>query len=271
MLNLLKHNKHLTIKPTDKNLGPAIMETKVYIKQVLTEHLLTKDYKQLTTAEAKKAELTYFKCNIHSFHRTPIFYGLPKVHKPLYYLEASSKWLQQSISSLLHMVRLQNESTVTTCPILHQNSKEVIKDLKAMHIPKRALLFSADAVAMYTTIDTNLGISSIRDLITEHQDKLPTNFPTNLIGTQTCVMKCNFFTFSDTNWLQLAGTAMGTPVACSDATVSFGQYENTTILTQFRPNLLYYKRYIDDMIGIWLPQEIMATSRNKQKQHMQQL
>lgn len=69
-------------------------------------------------------------------------------------------------------------------------------------------------------------------------------------------MKCNFFTFSDTNWLQLAGTAMGTPVACSDATVSFGQYENTTILTQFRPNLLYYKRYIDDMIGIWLPQEI---------------
>jgi hypothetical protein len=45
VLHLLKHNKHLTIKPTDKNLGPAVVETAVYTKQVLTEHLLTKDYK----------------------------------------------------------------------------------------------------------------------------------------------------------------------------------------------------------------------------------
>jgi hypothetical protein len=83
VLNLLKHNKHLTIKPTDKNLGPTVMETAVYTKQVLTEHLLTKDYKQLSVTEAKnilakfkntlqklisnnqdlltKAELIYFK------------------------------------------------------------------------------------------------------------------------------------------------------------------------------------------------------------------
>jgi hypothetical protein len=53
VLKLLRHNKHLTIKATDKNLGPAIMETKDYINQVLTEHLLTKDYKQLSTTEAK--------------------------------------------------------------------------------------------------------------------------------------------------------------------------------------------------------------------------
>jgi hypothetical protein len=44
--------------------------------------------------------------------------------------------------------------------------------------------------------------------------------------------------------LQLAGTAMGTPVACSYATISFGHHENTKILEEFQPNLLYYKRYI---------------------------
>ena len=43
VLHLLKHNKHLTIKPTDKNLGPAVMETAVYTRQMPTEHLLTKD------------------------------------------------------------------------------------------------------------------------------------------------------------------------------------------------------------------------------------
>jgi hypothetical protein len=53
VLHLLKHNKHLTIKPTEKNLGPAVMETAIYTRQILTEHLLTKDYKQLSTTEAK--------------------------------------------------------------------------------------------------------------------------------------------------------------------------------------------------------------------------
>jgi hypothetical protein len=46
---------------------------------------------------------------------------------------------------------------------------------------------------------------------------------------------------------------MGTPVACSYDTVSLRHYENTTVLTQFRSNLIYYKKYIDDVIGIWMP------------------
>jgi hypothetical protein len=66
-------------------------------------------------------------------------------------------------------------------------------------------------------------------------------------------MKFNVFTFANTYWLQIAGTAMGTPTACSYATVSFGHYENNTILKEFNQNLLYHKRYIDDVIGIWLP------------------
>jgi mannose-1-phosphate guanylyltransferase len=52
-LKLLKANDNLIIKPTDKNLGPAIMYTISYIQQVLNEHLITTTYKQLTPAEAK--------------------------------------------------------------------------------------------------------------------------------------------------------------------------------------------------------------------------
>ncbi len=47
-LRALRKNKSIIIKPTDKNLGPALMEIDSYIKQVLREHLLTKDYKQLS-------------------------------------------------------------------------------------------------------------------------------------------------------------------------------------------------------------------------------
>jgi len=96
-LKLLKENNNLTIKPTDKNLGPAVMDTNTYINKVLTDHLLTKDYRQLSTLDAKnimdnsktylkslishhqtsltKPEFTFFQRNFQKFHRLPMFLG----------------------------------------------------------------------------------------------------------------------------------------------------------------------------------------------------
>jgi hypothetical protein len=52
-LRLLKNNINFVIKPTDKNLGQAIMETKTYTLQILKEHLSTNDYLQLSPDTAK--------------------------------------------------------------------------------------------------------------------------------------------------------------------------------------------------------------------------
>jgi len=49
---------------------------------------------------------------------------------------------------------------------------------------------------------------------------------------------------------------MGTPVACSYATVTFRHFENYVLLPAFKDNLIYYRRYIDDVFGIWLPPAI---------------
>ena len=87
-----------------------------------------------------------------------------------------------------------------------------------------------------------------------HQVSLPTDFPSELfLQILEIVMKNNIFSFENTTWLQLSGTAMGTPAACAYATISFGQYENTCILPNFNRHLLYYKRYIDDIFGVWIP------------------
>jgi hypothetical protein len=66
-------------------------------------------------------------------------------------------------------------------------------------------------------------------------------------------MRNNIFTFADTYWHQLSGTAMGTLAEYAYAMVTFGHCENTNIRHDFTSNLLYYKRYIDDVIGIWMP------------------
>jgi hypothetical protein len=51
-LNLLKNNNEFIIMPTDKNLGPAIMNREEYIQLCLSHHLLTPHYIQLTKTMA---------------------------------------------------------------------------------------------------------------------------------------------------------------------------------------------------------------------------
>jgi hypothetical protein len=64
-------------------------------------------------------------------------------------------------------------------------------------------------------------------------------------------MNNNIFMFGDTYWIQLKGTAMGTPAAPLYSILTFGHHENENILNEFQHNILFYKRYIDDIFGIW--------------------
>ena len=66
------------------------------------------------------------------------------------------------------------------------------------------------------------------------------------------VMENNIFNWGDLYFLQLLGTAMGTSCACMWATIYFWVHESSNLLPHHSKNLLLLKRYIDDMIGIWL-------------------
>jgi hypothetical protein len=107
---------------------------------------------------------------------------------------------------------------------------------------------------MYTYKDTTVGIQSFHDFFASHEEHIPESFPVNLfLRILELVMTNNIFNFGNTTWLQLSGTAMGTPAACACATIAYGQHENTRILTEFNFHLLYYQQCIDDISGIWVP------------------
>ena len=107
-------------------------------------------------------------------------------------------------------------------------SADIIQDLKKLTILKNATLFSANAKSMYTNIDTNLGIETLKIFLQVNSDRISPSFPTNLFLQITeTVMKNNIFSFQDTYWQQLSGTAMGAPVACAYATVTYGHYKNS--------------------------------------------
>jgi hypothetical protein len=263
-LVILQKNKSIVIKPTDKDLDPSVMDTTDYVNQILTEHLLTDTYLQLTEGKAKyrlndvkdtlktllanntsslsKSELLFFKRNLQEHHRIPVFYGLPKVHKqpvtlcPVVSTSGSSlaifsTWLDYRMKELLPLVWSHVKNSFTA-----------LEELKNLVIPDNALLFAADATSMYMNIEIDIGMSAVRNFLESNKTQISQDFPTDFfLQILHFVMQNNIFSFANTYWLQLTGATMGTTAACAYATVTFGQYKNLLILQKYRHQLLYYK------------------------------
>jgi hypothetical protein len=107
---------------------------------------------------------------------------------------------------------------------------------------------------MYTNIDCDTALEAFNFLLDTYAAEIPPDFPRTLFMTVLgIIMKHNLFQFDDTFWLQKDGTAMGTPTACLYATIAYGIHERHKLLPKFSNMLLLYKRFIDDVLGIWKP------------------
>jgi hypothetical protein len=271
-LRRLKKDRIFTVTGTDKNLGTAIMETSLYYRRALDDHLLNpNNYEEITADEA----FEYDECNYRRilrsmvdafdidaeskcfFSRTlcgnrdsqgvvqrpshlqlPYFYLLPKIHKNPWKTrpvvsgvssvnEPLSKWIDYHLQQVIHL-----------CPAYLKDSWQLLRDLK--NLPPLAddiVIYSADAVAMYTNIDNDHGIDSIRRWLNLHTHQLPAGFPVQrILAGLDIVMRTNIFTFGNRFWRQRNGTAMGTPCACAYATIYYSYHKETALITNNNPH-----------------------------------
>ena len=282
LITMLKNHPDFLICQTDKNLGVCIIERLVYIDRALSDHLLKKEtYTQLTrvefdkcrqqaTADIKKHikklkkhipahEYTYLHRAYFSDNQTdkriPQFYITPKIHKtpwatrPVVSDSGSltsylSKWLDVQLNKLV-------KAHVKT---LLQDSEDLRRQLQKLSpLPRAAYLFTSDADSMYTSIDPDHAIAKLRKWLQTLPEKSEQPFHTeHLLTALTLVMKNNLFAFGDTYWKQISGVAMGTPTACMLATIYYGIHENTHLIPKYKRNIPFLKRFIDDMIGVFL-------------------
>jgi hypothetical protein len=135
------------------------------------------------------------------------------------------------------------------------SSFELVHDICAINnVSTTATLFTMDAVAMYTNIETTHALSEINKFLRTDRPDICLNEDINidaLMNALEIIMRHNIFKFGDTYLLQTSGTAMGTPPAPTYSTLYFAIHE-TKIIPTF-PQISFYRRYIDDCFIIWVP------------------
>ncbi len=62
-------------------------------------------------------------------------------------------------------------------PLYIKDSKQLIHEIKPLTLPPNVRLFTADATAMYTNIDTNIGIQAFENLFNTYINIIPKTFP----------------------------------------------------------------------------------------------
>ena len=256
-------------------MGPAIIETDVYIRHVFQDHLLDNTaYMRLNDATVKhrvktsldrilkwvkdtrnifdkKERMFVLKTtklvNLHD--ALPKFYGNPKIHKSEWKLRPIVSVSGSIIEAIAKFVEAKLHPLTKYIPSYIDSSRE-LKDalLSLPPLPPNARLFTADAVSMYTNIETSIAIPKIDRWLRRVSPY--SSIQCNLIMQALCkVMHETTFEFGNTHFQQRHGVPMGTPPGCAIATIYYAIHEEM-LLERFNTNLLYYCRYIDDMFGI---------------------
>ncbi|XP_062609924.1 uncharacterized protein LOC134271725 [Saccostrea cucullata] len=117
-----------------------------------------------------------------------------------------------------------------------------------------------DVVNLYTNITSTLGIKALNFWIENYRNKIDNRFTKEfLLEATELVLKNNVFTFNDKYFHQVKGTAMGTKMAPTYATLTLGYLEEALYEKaneQFDAEFCEYlkrnwKRYLDDCFIIW--------------------
>lgn len=294
-LKELQNDNSIVIKQSDKGGGIIIMDAEHY-QQMVYDQLNDRNFYSKVDAKVDKKTFNKvcklvdkFKDNLHkneadylkNFEIIPSnFYGLPKIHKSkdiLNYLrDKKAKYVQIPKPRDLKLrpiiggpssntQRLSNLLDIILKPLCKMVPSFIRDDLDFLnYIPNTVnegtLLVSFDVTSLYTNIPHELGYEAITYWLEKHPELINQRFPKEFIleGLQV-ILENNTFFFDKQCFLQTKGTAMGTKVAPTYATLVMGYLENKmyeSLKESFDEEFSNYiqqnwKRFLDDCFIFW--------------------
>lgn len=264
-------NPDLIIKPADKG-GGIVLQNKIdYTAEALRLLSDSNTYKKLSKdplpnfkIEAEKLITTACQHRIidpkeasflkRDYYKTPYFYHLPKIHKdpshpPGRPIVAS---MDSVTSGFSQYVDVFLQPLAQSLPSYIRDSTHLLERLSLYTWDDNYLWLSLDVNSLYTSIPHNIGLRALQHFLSQDNMTNPDQATFILDATTFCLTH-NYFLFQGDYYLQTTGTAMGANFAPSYANLTMGFWE-TSHIWQNNPyiqHLIFYGRYIDDIIIIW--------------------
>lgn len=274
-LEKLKSNRDIIIKPADKGSKIVILDKASYLIEANRQlenkkhYLPLKESIQMETQVEIRGILDHLckerritkKQKVYLYGEDPPrprkFYLLPKIHKdPVTWTiphkvppgrpivsdcGSESCRIAEYIDSFLGPLSQTHDSYI-------KDTYAFVDKLKTVEFPHGAMLFSIDVDALYTNIDTHLGLQAVQNILLEHPD--PDRPDAAILRLLELGLTKNDFVFNDKYYLQIHGTAMGKKFAPAYANIYMAEFERT-VLPKCPKLPTLYLRYLDDIFGVW--------------------
>ena len=278
-LRVLQDDPNIVIQPADKNLGVCIMDKVLYrtlcfkhlhdttTYQQVTNHFSSQVFARLRMVLANAKQLVQDKESMSPGKPTKLagsllqmqgsphlkraaFYVIPKLHKAT----LSSRPIVNTIDSptfatsqFLHNYLF--ELVKAHVPTLVLSSTDVIRRLMKDPPLPGGVILTADVVSLYPNIPVDFGLACVEEFLNLYNRRDSSFIPTAcflpndlLLALLRFVLTNNYFEFEGRMYLQVCGTAMGTPGAVV--------YANIVLYMVEKPMLAKHQlafRFIDDL------------------------
>ena len=267
----LKTDNDLIVKPADKGGAIVIWPKDAYLAEAYRQLSDSNHYRKLahdptlgTLAEAKRLANKLHTSNIidnttHKFltienqARTPQLYLLPKIHKQdnpgrpiISGCGGPTVKLSQYADHLL-------KPLLKHIPSYVQDTTDFLRRIFSLNqdLPDNIILITLDVKSLYTNIPNDQGIQACVDMLNENNIITP-EITQSVIDILSLILNKNTFTFNNEHFLQIHGTAMGSPMARTYANIFMAILERK-LLNEAPQGLIPIEwiRFIDDIFAIW--------------------
>ena len=268
-IKALEQNKNIVVRPADKGGGVVILKRADYYGEIDRLLSATDTYLPLSGdplgklklelslwVEDGKVQSILTEKGAHylvpKVPRTPVLYIVPKIHKNK--THPPGRPIISGIGSLYSRVGeyldFFLQPLVVQGKAYLKDSKELIKSLASITVSEETWLVTVDVESLYTNIRQADAILAVKEAL-EEKSSLPQAQIGYLVKGLKIAMGNNYFWAQGDFYKQIKGVAMGARYAPSVANLVLNRWEEETIFKDNVTSLIYYRRYIDDILLFW--------------------
>jgi len=132
-----------------------------------------------------------------------------------------------------------------------KNSLDFIQKIDSVAIAPNDILISLDITSMYSNILKQDCIDALTYYLRNSSISMDEIDIEEYCKLTDLVISQNYFQYNDNFYIQKEGLPMGSPLSGYLANIVMCKFESDYILTQFKNNIKFWSRYVDDTLSIF--------------------